>query len=396
VVAREGTEGLNKGVEFEVEAYKKVPGMGKALDLVGKTKEWDEYARKLAENWPAALEGTAREQYEEAIADKIKEDLKERAADLPWFTDEVIDKFADHFAKKAVAAVPQIVPTPGATVAGVTATATPAFTPARTATTMAETPAPSAEATATPAPDTGWIEGYVQGVASQWLADGYGGIDVAVAADDLSNCLIDKVQGGAGRDEAIGECPLWLYKPEGTPPPTTATPLATATVVPEPTETPAPEPTEAPTPEPTGTPSPPGVQVTATGGFDIDLDYFTVTENTMTLTFNSGGGLVTGDSRLHYEQQQGAISLGCGRDTYDETAHYEGTNSVEDPRVFSGTTTHTYAYALWYVEGEGDQKTCVQKHTGNTVTLHWQAFWEGGVVTGWSGSRDFALTVGGQ
>ena len=136
--------------------------------------------------------------------------------------------------------------------------------------------------------------------------------------------------------------------------------------------------------------------MTARGGFDIDPDYFTITENTMTLTFNSGGGPVSGDSRLHYEQQQGSTALGCGMDSYDETVHYEGTNSLEDPRVFSGTATVTYAYVLWYVEGEGDVKTCGPKHSGGTTTPSWNATWEAGVVTGWWGARDFQLTVGGQ
>jgi len=300
VLAREGTEGLNKGVEFEVEAYKKVPGFGKALELVGKTKEWDEYARKLAENWPAALEGTAREKYEEMIADKIKEDLKERAADLPQFTDEVIDKFADYFAKKAVAAVPQIVPTRVPTVeAKETAAATPVFTPVRTATATAAAVSPTSEETATPAPDTGWIEGYVQGIADQWLAAGYGGIDVAVAADDLRQCLIDKAQGGVGRDEAIGECPLWLYEPKVTPSPTQApTPYATATSLPGETQTPAPEPTEPPTPEPTATPSPLGQQVTARGQLTDLYDPSKITANSITLRFNTQGGSVTGEGHV--------------------------------------------------------------------------------------------------
>ena len=109
----------------------------------------------------------------------------------------------------------------------------------------------------------------------------------------------------------------------------------------------------------------------------------------MTLTFNTAGGSVSGDSRLHYEQQMG----NCGIDSYDETTHYEGTNSPEDPRVFSGTSTHTYQYALWWID---DEAKCEQRYSGNTVTLSWNATWEGGVLSGWTGSREFRLTVGGQ
>ena len=351
VLAREGTEGINKGVEFEADAYKKVLGVGKALDLVGKTKEWDEYARKLMENPPAALEGTARENYQEALAEKIKEDLKERAKDLPQFTDEAIDKFADFFAKKAIAAIPQIVPTQGPAVeARETATATPAEEATETPATE-ETETPAAEETETPTAEE----------------------TETPTAEETETPTAEETETPTAEET---ETPQPV--PTETPPPLTQTPLP-------PTETP-----------PTETPAPPGQPVTAKGGFDIDPDYFTITENTMTLTFNASGGSVSGDSRLHYEQQQGSTALGCGMDSYDETVHYEGTNSPEDPRVFSGTATVTYAYVQWYIEDEGGQTNCVPKHTGDTTTPSWNATWEGGVVTGWWGSRDFQLSVGGQ
>jgi hypothetical protein len=47
------------------------------------------------------------------------------------------------------------------------------------------------------------------------------------------------------------------------------------------------------------------------------------------------------------------------------------------------------------LEDEGGQTKCVPKHTGDTITSSWNATWEGGVVTGWWGSRDFELAVGG-
>ena len=165
----------------------------------------------------------------------------------------------------------------------------------------------------------------------------------------------------------------------------TPTPEETETPAAEPTETAPPVPTEAP---PTETPAPPGQQVTASGGFDVDPDYFSIAENTMTLTFNASGGPVSGDSRLHYE------GSGCPdtTDWWDETAHFEGTYSAQS-RTFTGTATWTYENSLWSLEG--DPATCVEKHTGDSVTIDWSATFEAGVVTGYLSTREFRLAVGG-
>jgi len=42
---------------------------------------------------------------------------------------------------------------------------------------------------------------------------------------------------------------------------------------------------------------------------------------------------------------------------------------------------------------EGDPATCVENPTGDTVTVQWNATFDGGVVTGYLGTREFALTV---
>jgi len=332
VLAREGTEGLNKGVEFEAEAYKKVPGMGKALDLVGKTKEWDKYARKLAENWPSALEGTAREQYEEMIADKIKKDLKERAADLPQFTDEVIDKFADFFAKKAVAAVPQIVPTPGGAAAGLTATATFVFTPVRTATLVAETPVPTEEATETSAPEE----------------------TETPAAEETETPAAEETETPAPQD--------------------------TETPAPEPAETPTPEPqpTETPTPQPTATPTPQAKPLTAVGKFFPNQWDNPPTENFIELHFNSAGGTVGGTGVFQY----------TGVDTFGDPCIWRWDTTLTGTYTpATGKLEGTYTEYVLSCSTEGPR---LQPNpwegtlAGNRIT---------GSLLSW---RDFELTVQGQ
>jgi len=326
----------------------------KSPEMVEKHKEWEAYAKNLVQNLPGAGEEPAWAQAEEALADTIRSDLEEWAEKAGKGLGEYqIKKAVDYFVKEVSGAA-------GAPVA-------------------------------TPVPDTSWIEGYVQVVGEQWVDEGYD-VEAVVAAENLKECLTEAVEGGASRDEAIARCPADAFKPTATPQPT-ATPPAEETETPaaEETETPAPEPTEAPPPEPTQTPAPPGAQVTARGGFDIDPDYFTVTENTMTLTFNSGGGPVSGDSRLHYE----GSACPDTTDWWDETAHFEGTYFA-DSGTFTGTATWTYANSLWYLEGEGNEKACVEKHTGDTVTVDWNGTFDSGVVTGYLGTREFQLTVQGQ
>jgi hypothetical protein len=253
---------------------------------------------------------------------------------------------------------------------------TPKVTPAATlAPTPQTTPevALTQEATATPAPDTGWIEGYVQGIADQWLAkEIYSGIDVAVAADDLRACLTDRVVNlGFSQDGAKAECPAWLFEPSLTPEPTAT-----------PTPTPEPEPTETPTPE--------GQQVTANGVFTDLNPYAVVGDNNIWLKFDRRGGPVTGGSHLRYEQSMDY----CGETDSWETKgdSFEGTYSP-DTKELTGTAQWTYEYVVWSLEGE--EATCVRQRTGDTITVGWHATFENGVVIGYVQSYEFELTVQG-
>jgi hypothetical protein len=203
--------------------------------------------------------------------------------------------FADEVAKAAPALVGTPTPAAAATSTATAAPPTPKVTPTRTATPPAETPVATAAATATPPPDIGWVEGYVQSIADQWLDMGYSGIDVAVYADDLRQCLIQAVQAGANPDEAKYDvCPPYLFAPIITATPESA-PTEAPTPEPAPTEAPSREPTAAPTATPT-----PGKAATAAGSFTNlkePVGNRKMTENSVTLNFNTAGGLVTGNGR---------------------------------------------------------------------------------------------------
>jgi hypothetical protein len=209
---------------------------------------------------------------------------------------------------------PQVTPqvTPSASPAVPTPQVTPDITPS-----ASPTPEES------PAPDTGWIEGYVQGIASGWLDKGYEGIDVAVAADDLRQCLTDRVVNlRLSRDEAIGECPAWLFEPS----------LPEET--PSPSPTPSPTLSPSPSPEPTPSPTIEARQVTAVGQLGPSA-YETgnpITKSFMRLEFNTAGGKVegTGTFQYSYVTQDEVVCYKTHEATFTgtyfpETGRFEGT-----------------------------------------------------------------------
>ena len=111
-------------------------------------------------------------------------------------------------------------------------------------------------------PDTAWIEEYVQGIADQWLGEGYSGDEVATAVGNLRLCLTNWVVAGGSRGEAMATCPPSAYEPS----------------------MPTPESSEEPTPTPSQ-----GQQVTAVGQFTSSPAVgWPITENSVRLQFNTG------------------------------------------------------------------------------------------------------------
>jgi hypothetical protein len=207
------------------------------------------------------------------------------------------------------------------------------------------TPPPGFWGASTPAPDTGWIEDYVQAVGEQWVDEGYG-VEAVVAAESLKVCLTEAVEAGASRDEAIAQCPAKAFKPKVTPQPTetpaaeetetpaaeeTETPAAEETETPaaEETETPAAKETETPAAEPTVTATPQGQEVTAMGQLTDLYDPSEITANSTTLRFNTQGGPVTGEA--HFEKTY----TGSCRTAGDQ--YIDGTIVWTWDVVFSGT-----------------------------------------------------------
>jgi hypothetical protein len=254
----------------------------------------------------------------------------------------------------------------------------PKATPAPTATPLAETPSPTAAATATPAADIGWIEGYVQSIADQWLAAGYGGLDVAVYADDLRQCLIQAVQAGASQEEAKAECSPESFEPVFTPEPTQ-------------TPTPEPEPTEAPTPETTPTPEP--KEVAAVGQFLFAPTEETVVGNTVTLKFSSAGGDVTLEGRL---DTRGPAAQFCDPYSHFLSLDCDGTYSPESG-TFGGTCQTQSGTTYYSAEFTGpDEWECKANQSGASGSGPWEATLKGAVVKGSYGDLQFELTVQGS
>jgi len=180
--------------------------------------------------------------------------------------------------------------------------------------------------------------------------------------------------------------------PVATPTPS-PTPIATPTATPSPTPTPIPEETPTPeetpviTPEPTETPAAEETptaeaqQVTTVGQFAYYVKpECAIEQNTMTLTFNTSGGEVTGegDAAESCPPPEGCPGTG------DVSFHWQfrGTYSP-DSKTFSGTFDEQDEVPSHTFSTQGDEKVCTfdglvtRDYTGT-----WQATLEDGVVSG--------------
>lgn len=178
-MAEEGAPLVKSGFDLTVKAYGKVPGLGKAIDLTKKVKEWDAYLQKVYADPLGTLEASARKSAEAALTDKIKKDLAKLA---PGLSKSTLDDLAKQLAKSVVAAVPSLKTSP--------------------------TAVPVARGN-----DEEWIEGIVQEVADRLLADGESGIDTAVVTDDLRQCLKEVLATASTRLDTLARCTLET-KPE--------------------------------------------------------------------------------------------------------------------------------------------------------------------------------------
>jgi hypothetical protein len=327
--------------------------------LLDKKRKWEEYAKTVGADLPG-------------LENEITSDLKQL---LPGLTSEQLDDWTKAYVNEIAEAVPELAKRTPALAA--TPTPTPAPTPS---------PTPTPETTPTPAADIGWIEGYVAEMSEAWLDMGLSGIDVAMYADDLRQCLIQAMQAGATREEAeVDLCPFWLFQP-------IPTPEAEETPTAEPEETPPPEPTETPPPEATPTSTPEGQKVRAEGRwlqwYEEPSPGCEVKKNEMWLEFSLGGGSVTGQG--HWVL---SCETSCGTSTTQQDTEYGGTYSP-DSNTFKGDWREEIKGDGYKVEGE----VCTPQHHSWTEQGHWEATLEGGVIRGSNelgGEVTFELTVQG-
>ena len=196
--AQQGRQLLEAGVDLALQAYGKVPHVSKMIEVTNKAREWEAYVRKVYDNPGAELEQLARDQFLATVRDQVEADLRELAPNL---SDSVLSSLAAQLARNVVAAGPQFV---------------------------------SAQPVASPAPDPGWIDEFIDALSEELIARGEQGIAVAVVTDDLRECLISAVGSGLSQDDSLAHCAEALAVEE-TPPPTPSS---------EPTPLPTPTPTE--------------------------------------------------------------------------------------------------------------------------------------------------------
>jgi len=210
---KHGNNMWEKGAKFNLDASTTVTGTFPTSPLTHDSLLNADFKSNLIAGLLAAPgELVTRNEIENLVEDELRNKQLEQGIPSNEVDDTIhalADKLADELAQRGVKLAeesPQ--PPPGEAVLG------PVMPEAQ----------PEEEGALTPAapPDMGWIEGYVQGIADQWLDEGYSDADVVAAVGDLRQCLTNWVVAGASQDEAIALCAPSAYKPgaEGTGPDT--------------------------------------------------------------------------------------------------------------------------------------------------------------------------------
>lgn len=182
-LAEEGAPLLRDGVDYALESYGRVPHVSRMIEVTNKTLEWEEYARELYENAGATLDQIESGEFLQTLQDRMEADLREMA---PHLTDAVVESLAAQMAARIVAEGPQFV-----------------------AALTEDEP---------PADDLAWIDEFVDALADELVANGESGIAVAVATDDLRQCLLGAVDAGLTQNEALERCAAAIV-PTPTPAP---------------------------------------------------------------------------------------------------------------------------------------------------------------------------------
>lgn len=197
------------------------------------------------------------------------------------------------------------------------------------------------------------IDSYVQGIAAGWSGLGF---DVEQGyMDELNRCLAEKMEAGSSFMEAISQCPLPEFQP----------------------------PLEG---EPTETPDAERGQVAAVGEYlDLVSDGGRfVDKNTISLTFDLGGGVVQGQGEVLWKY--GAADHPCPS-TLIKTVDYEGTYSPDSKTLNGSYKIHEGGTSFRYPSCESEPQPESQREG------QWQATLEDGLVKGADGELRFELTV---
>jgi hypothetical protein len=152
------------GADVTGSSFGKTPGVPKSADLAARLGGWWAYVQLYYGE--GKVNPALTEKDSERIAKTIATEIAKWAPDLPTKTREAV---AGQIAGKLISTM-----NPGTAAAGQT--------------------------------DEEWVEATVQTVADRLLADGESGIDTAVATDDLRQCLIRVLKGGASRQDALASC----------------------------------------------------------------------------------------------------------------------------------------------------------------------------------------------